>query len=587
MNIQQVMNSALVHHQAGRLAEAEGLYRTILAKAPDHPNALHMLGVRAAQVGRNDLAVELISKALRKTPDNAACYSTLGEAYRSLGQVDQAVTHFRRALAIKSDYPEAHNNLGNALKGQGLLDEAIACFQRALALRPDYPDAHNNLGNAFKDQGLLEDAIASYQRALAARPDFIGAHSNLLFALQYSPDCSSQQLLQEARRWNDRHALPLKGLIPRHSNDPDTGRRLRIGYVSPDFCAHATTYGSSFALLANHDHQHFDIYCYSGVPRPDDVTLRLRSFADVWRNTVGLADGQVAETIRNDRIDILVDLTMHMAHGRPLVFAAKPAPIQVAWVAYPGTTGIDAIDYRLTDPWLDPVGEYDEAYSEESIRLPDSFWCYEPMGTEPAVNLLPARTTGHITFGSLNNFCKVNEGVVALWSQVLLAVPQSKLLLLSSRGQHRERVLALFNANGIGADRIAWFTIASRPSYLAAYHQIDIGLDTFPYNGHSTSLDSFWMGVPVVTLVGETVVGRAGLCQAMNLDLPELVATSPGQYVQRAMDLAEDLPRLAALRASLRQRMQDSPLMDGARFARNVEAAYRQMWLRWCHKPGP
>jgi len=586
MNIQQAMNSALAHHQAGRLAEAEALYRKILGKAPGNPGALHMLGVLAAQVGRNDLAVELISKALREAPDNAACYSNLGEACRSLGQLDKAVTNFRRALAIKPDYPEAHNNLGNALKGQGLLDEAIASYQRALALRPDYADAHNNLGNARKDQGLIEDAIASYQRALAVRPDFTGAHSNLLFSLQYSPSHDSRQILQEARRWNERHAVPLKGLILPHSNVRDPERRLRIGYVSPDFCEHCQSL-FTIPLLSHQDHQAFEIYCYAGVPRPDDITERLRGYADVWRSTIGLAEPQVAELIRSDGIDILVDLTMHMAHGRPLIFALKPAPVQVAWLAYPGTTGIDAIDYRLTDPYLDPPGQHDEEYSEKSIRLPDTFWCYDPLATEPAVNPLPATTAGHITFGSLNNFCKVNEGVLALWSQVLGAVPESRLLLLSNQGRHRERVLGVFKENGISPDRIEWLTPVPRRPYLEAYHRIDLCLDTFPYNGHTTSLDSFWMGVPVVTLVGQTVVGRAGLCQAMNLGLPELVARSPDHYVELAVGLATDLPRLAGLRASLRQRLQASPLMDAPRFARHVEAAYRQMWLAWCQQQTP
>ena len=582
MNTEQAMHSALAHHQAGRLAEAEGLYRTVLATVPDHPSALHMLGVLAAQVGRNEVAVDLITKALRRTPDNPGCYSNLGEAYRSLGQLDKAVSNFRRALAIKPDYPEAHNNLGNALKSQGHLDEAIASFERALALKSDYADAHSNLGNALKDQGLLEEAIASYRQALAARPEFLSAHSNLLFALQYSPNYSSAQQLEEARRWNARHVQPLKALVRSPANAPDPERRLRLGYVSPDFCSHATTYGSSYALLANHDHQGFEVFCYSGVPHPDAVTEKLRGFADVWRSTVGRNDGQIAEMIRNDGIDILVDLTMHMAHGHPLVFAVKPAPVQVAWVAYPGTTGIETIDYRLTDPWLDPPGQHDDAYSEQSIRLPDSFWCYEPLVSGPAVNPLPAITSGHVTFGSLNNFCKVNAGVIALWARVLAAVPDSRLLLLSSRGQHREQVLGLFAAHGIDPARIEWFTTGSRPDYFAAYHRIDVGLDTFPYNGHSTSLDSFWMGVPVLTLVGETVVGRAGLCQAMNLDLPELVTRTPGEYVQRAAELARDLPRLATLRASLRGRMQASPLMDGRRFARNVELAYRQMWRNWC-----
>jgi predicted O-linked N-acetylglucosamine transferase (SPINDLY family) len=293
----------------------------------------------------------------------------------------------------------------------------------------------------------------------------------------------------------------------------------------------------------------------------------------------------VAQRIRQDQIDILVDLVSHMADNRLLVFARKPAPVQVTFAGYPATTGLSMIDYRLTDVHLDPPGSNDAFYSEQSVRLPDCFWCYDPGGAELPVNPLPAADNGFVTFGCLNNLCKVNDPALALWIRVLNATPDSHLIILSPAGSPRQRMAAQLQQGGIDPARVEFIARLPRPQYLELYHRIDLGLDTFPYNGHTTSLDSFWMGVPVITLVGQTSVARAGLCQLMNLGLPELAANRPDDYVKIAVELANDLPRLSKLRSTLRQRMEQSPLMDGQRFARNLELAYRQMWRRWCATP--
>jgi len=277
-----------------------------------------------------------------------------------------------------------------------------------------------------------------------------------------------------------------------------------------------------------------------------------------------------------------VDLTMHMANGRPLLFARKPAPVQVAYLAYPGTTGLPTIDYRLTDPYLDPPGQNDGDYVEQSIRLPATFWCYDPQNDPLQVNPLPALEKGYVTFGCLNNFCKVQEPAIRLWLRVLAQVSGSRLLLLSPEGDHRAALLEQFRRQGIAADRIEFVAVQSRPAYLQTYHRIDLGLDTLPYNGHTTSLDAMWMGVAVITRVGKTVVGRAGVSQLTNLGLTELIAQTPEQYVAIVVQLCGDLPRLAEMRATLRGRMLGSPLCDAARFARSVEGAYRQMWHTWC-----
>ena len=287
-----------------------------------------------------------------------------------------------------------------------------------------------------------------------------------------------------------------------------------------------------------HDRRQFESFCYADVVRPDEISRRFRASADAWRDTTGLSDAQFAAGIAADRIDILVDLTLHMAHNRLMVFARKPAPVQVTFAGYPGTTGLAAIDYRITDPWLDPPGLPADCYAEESVRLPNSFWCYDPLENELAFNGLPAAAKGFVTFGCLNNFCKVNPPVLKLWAGVLKAVDRSQLTVLGGEGEHRQRTLDLLETEGVARDRVTFVARRPRPQYLKYYHGIDIGLDTVPYNGHTTSLDSLWMGVPLITLVGPTVVGRAGLSQLMNLGLVELIARSPEEYVRIAVEWA-------------------------------------------------
>jgi predicted O-linked N-acetylglucosamine transferase (SPINDLY family) len=615
--IPQALAIALQHHQAGRLQAAEQIYRQILQAEPNQADAWHLLGLVANQVGRQDVAVEYIGRAiglngkvaafhcnlgvalsdqwkldeaiacyrraLELEPDYAEAYHNLGNALNGQEKVDEALACYRRALLLRPDFAEAHNNLGNVLKDQGKLNEALDCYRRALALKPDYAAAHHNLGNVLKDQGELDEAIACYRLAVELDPEFVVADSSLVYTQVFRDGCDAQTLYAEHRRWNQRHAVPLKKFIQPPLNDRSPNRRLRVGYVSPDFRDHVIG-RNLLPLLREHDHQWFETVCYADVPCPDEFTGRFQALADAWRDTAGLTDEELAQRVRDDRIDILVDLTLHMAHNRLLVFARKPAPVQVTFAGYPGSTGLSTIDYRLTDPYLDPPGINDGRYSEESIRLPDSFWCYDPLCSEPAVNRLPAVEKGYVSFACLNNFCKINPGVLKIWAKVLKAVNGSRLTILAGQGTHRQRTLDLLERESVGRDRVTFVACRPRPEYLRSYHDIDIGLDTVPYNGHTTSLDSLWMGVPVVTLVGSTVVGRAGLCQLMNLGLPELVATSPEQYVRIAAELAQDLPRLSQLRATLRERMQASPLMNAPRFARSVEAAYRTMWQRWCAK---
>lgn len=545
--VSEVLASAVAHQQAGRFREAEQLCRRVLSVAPQNAPAWHLLGVIAYQVGEYQAAVEQIGRAAELSP------GTLG----------------------------VHNNLGMALHGLRQLDEALASFRQAEALNSNAVEVQNNLGNVLKDLGRAGEAIECYRRSLEIEPGNARTHSNLLTTLLLCPGYSATAIREEHQRWAEVHARPLASFFQPPANEQSPTRRLRIGYLSPDFRVHCQAF-FMVPLLAAHDRQQFEICCYSDVTKPDVITSRLRASADLWRDTAAWNDQQVAEAIRTDQIDILVDLTMHMEQSRPLVFARKPAPVQVCWLAYPGTTGMSAIDYRLTDPFLDPPGEHDTDYVERSIRLPDTFWCYDPLTSQPEVNPLPALANGHITFGSFNNFAKMNEGVLKLWASVLNTVEHSRLMLLAEVDSQRAWVLEVLQGEGIGAERVSFVGRQPLAKYMELYRQVDIGLDTLPYCGHTTTLDALWMGVPVVTLVGETVVGRAGLSQLTNLGLTELIAYDGPQYVRIVADLAQDLPRLSSLRQSLRQRMQRSPLMDAPRFARGIEAAYRRMWELWC-----
>jgi predicted O-linked N-acetylglucosamine transferase (SPINDLY family) len=536
------------------------------------------------QQGKYDEAVAYYQQSLRLEPNSASAYNNLGNVFMRQGKLSEAVESYQQALRCKPDSVDAHYNLGVVLAKQEKLDEAQAQYHEVLRLKPDHAGAYLNLGGVFKDQGRLDDALTAYRTALRIKPDAPDAsliHSNVVYTLNYHPGSDARTIQEECARWNQQHCEPLKQSIGPHANRPDPERRLRIGYVSPDFRDHVDSF-FTIPLLSNHNRRHFAVCCYAHMAWPDAVTERLRGYTEIWRSTIGLSDQQIAELVRRDQVDILVDLKVHTAHNRLLLFARKPAPVQVTWLGYPGTTGLSTIDYRLTDPYLDPPGQFDAFYSEESIRLPNTFWCYDPLTDQPPVNSLPALENGVVTFGCLNSFCKINDTCLTLWADVLREVPESRLLLRVPQGQTRERTLARLEELGIAEARVEFVDRVSRPEYLGLYHRIDVGLDPLPYNGHTTSLDAFWMGVPTLTLVGKTVVGRAGLSQLCNLGLPELAVEGPSQYVALGAGLARDLPRLQELRRTLRQRMRQSPLMDGKSFALEVEKGYRQIWRRWC-----
>jgi protein O-GlcNAc transferase len=571
----------------GRLDEAVRHYRQALALLPTFAKAHNNLGIALTELGQFDHAVMCFDQALALEPGYAEAYNNLGSLFTRHGHFDRALASLQQAIALKPDYAAAHNNLGNVFLRQGRPEEAITCYRQALALQPDLADAHNNLGTAFKDQGRLDEAIACHRQALSLNPQRADIHSNLILALLYRSGDDAEAIDHEVRLWNQQHARPLAGLTKPHGNEHSPNRRLRIGYVSPDFRAHPV--GRFMApLFAAHDRQAVELFCYSGAQHTDHVTAQFRAQADHWRDVAGQTDRAIASLIRDDRIDILVDLALHTAGNRLPVFTLKPAPIQATYLAYPGKSGLEGFDYWITDPHLDPPGRAAPPGIEQPIRLPETYWCYQSViHPPPAITPLPAQITGHVTFACLNNFCKVTPITLTAWCRLLVAVPTARLRLHSPRGSHRAGVHDTFATGGVDPLRVCFVDHVPEAQYFQLYQSIDIGLDPFPFPGGTTTCDALWMGVPVVSLAGHTPVTRGGLSLLSNAGLADLVASSVADYVEIAAALARDLPRLASLRATLRDRLQRSPLMDTARFARAVEAAYRTMWHQWCAQSTP
>jgi protein O-GlcNAc transferase len=561
----------------GRLEEAAASFARAAALRPDFALGHQRLGDALAEMGRAAEAIAAYRRAIALKADYSEAWNNLGLVLRSAGQTGEAAAAFARAAALRPDFAEAFSNLGMVLRDAGKLDEAIAACRRAIALRPDFAEAHVNLGIALRAQGESSQAIAEYRQAMQLKGDYPQAHSNLVYAMHFDPQYHAAAIAQEQANWNRQYAEPLKGLIKPHENSRDPDRRLRIGYVSPDFREHPV--GRFMApLLSHHDRKQVEVFAYAAVRVVDAMTARLREHVDVWHDTVGLSDQRVAERVREDRIDILVDVTMHMADNRLLVFARKPAPVQVTYLAYCSSTGLTTMDYRLSDPYLDPPGRDESIYSERTIRLPRSYWCYEPMTGISDERGPISDDRGFVTFGSLNNFAKVSGAALSAWMELLRNVPESQLLLHANEGSHRQRVADRLGEHGIDPGRVRFAGFMAAQEYFALYRQIDIALDTFPYGGGTTTCDALWMGVPVISLAGKTGVGRGGVSILSNLGLGELVADSPQMYVRIAEELGKDQDRLSNLRSTLRQRMEKSALMDAPGFARDVEAAYREMW---------
>jgi protein O-GlcNAc transferase len=579
MTVRQAIELGNRHYVAGRLADAEAIYRQVLKVAPRNHVALHYLGAIALQRRQLDAAVGLMRQSIGEAPGVADYHTNLGLALAAARRFEEAIASQRQAIALAPTAPEAYSNLGNTLAAIGRTEEAIESYRKELSLHPNAGRVWSNLGMTLSETGRIPEAIGCYRHGIASLPENSALHSNLLMLLHFDPAVSAAEIHEEHRQWAARHATPLASEILPHPNDRTVGRRLRIAYVTADFREHVVG-RSMLPVLANHDKGRFEVFCYSDALSHDDTTGRIRSYIDVWRNTGDLNDAQLAEQIRHDRIDLLVDLTLHLANNRMLTFARKPAPVQLTYVGYAASTGLPTMDYRITDVHLDPPGRPSDG-PERLLRLPQCYWAYRPLAQAPEVGPLPALRNGHVTFGSFNSFRKVNPAVIGAWAQLLRELPDSRLMLLLPGGDANTHVLSLFEHHGVRREQIQMLPARPLDAYFRLYHDVDISLDPFPYNGGITSLDSLWMGVPFVTIAGERAVGRAGLSLLTNVGLTDLIAQSADEYVQTTLHLARDTSRLEHYRQSLRTRLADTALMNEKQFTRDLEALYLEAWDRW------
>ena len=578
----------------GRLDEAVGHLCTAIRLKPDYAFAHNNLGMALFRQGDRDGALVCYRKAIHLVPNYADPHYNLGLVLTDVGDLRGAIASYKEAIRIRPAYELAYYNLGNTYSQEHQLDAAVEAYRAALGINPDSYKSLTNLGSVLLKLGRLEEAIACFRKALDLAPCDVFSHSNVLLAMNYAAGYSPEEIFQQHVHF-ERSCVSEMAPTRAHDNTPQVTRRLRVGYVSGDFRWHAVAYFVE-AALAIHDQKSFELYAYSNCAAQDAVTRRLMGYFDHWRDIRDLDDDQAAARIRQDGIDILVDLSGHTADNRLMVFARKPAPIQVTWLGYPNTTGLTAMDYRLTDGFAEPRGMTERYNVEQLWRLPDVFCCYTPSADNPqrqtslelVVQPTPALKNGYITFGNFNNIAKMSPPVVALWARLLRELPTAKLMLEASGLETdylRKQVEEQFAAQGISASRLILLGRKPEQQYVL-YHQIDIALDPFPCSGGTTSFDTLWMGVPLVTLAGRTFVSRMGVSLLSNLGLSELIADSCDQYIAIARRLASDVPRLNALRLGIRPRTENSPLLDHARFTSHLETAFREMWRAWCIRSG-
>ncbi|MBF0357544.1 MAG: tetratricopeptide repeat protein [Magnetococcales bacterium] len=578
-------NIGVVLQEQGKLDEAVLSYNRAIEAQPDLVTAYNNLGVVLQEQGKLGESIACYQKAIAIQPDDAQIYRHLGSVHEEQENLFEAAANYQKAVAIRPDYDEAYDSLGNILTLQGKFTESVICFQKAISINSGIAKYYNNLGVVMKEQGSLPEAITSFQTAVSLQPDYPEAHSNLLFSMHYANN-NFHSIFNAHLLWNDHHAEYLQTFICRHIKNQDLEKKLNIGFVSGDFREHSVSYFLK-ALFTSYNRDKLAFYCYSNSHKEDSVTAFQKKMVDGWRNITNADDQAVVEMIQGDGIDILVDLSGHSKNNRLPVFACKPAPLQVTWLGYPNTTGLTTMDYRFTDHIADPPGQSDRINVEKLIRLPDGFLCYQPQTVTPEVAPLPLKSNGYITFGSFNNLAKLTPHVVKIWSKILNSVPDSKLLIKNRSlicPEVREKYLALFAAESIDVSRLILLKVdTSTFDHLSKYCRVDISLDTFPYNGTTTTCESLWMGVPTIVLRGDSHVSRVGASIMTHIGLEDLITENLDEYVEKASSLANDVCRLETLRTEMRSRIQNSPLCDGEGFSENIEMAFRSTWREWCH----
>ena len=572
---------ALVYVSQGKLTHAAAELEAALQQRPDDFGALFHYAATLRALNRLDGARDVLKRALAVDPSNVDAHAALSDVLGTQGDLVGATAELEAVLAQRPDWADALFNYGTLLRRQLRLEEAERAFRRAIAAQPAHASAHRMLGEVLLAQCRGDEAFEIYRAARREDPQDFSLESAELFALFSSDRVSDAELF-------DRHAAFGKRLEAAHAprtafrNVRDPGRRLRIGYLSGDFRYHVVAL-FMLPVLERHDRAACEAYCYSTADSTDSYTRQLAQRSDLWRPMAGQSPAQIAQAIAADEIDILVDLSGHSGTLQLATMAQRPAPVQATWLGYLNTTGLTRIHYRITDRFADPPGATERYHTESLVRLPHGQWCYRPFLSPPVATVPPSAKKGFITFGAFHQAPKISASARRLWAQILAEVPDSRLLIVGvARGRTQDDLLRDLTGAGVSRERIRCVPYASLEEYLRLFGEVDIALDSLPFSGGTTSCDTLWMGVPIVTVPGFRSVSRSASSVVSNVGLTEWIASSPADYVRRAVRFAGARELLAELRSSLRQRMAASPLMDEERFVRDLEQAYREMWRRWC-----
>lgn len=574
-NVTAHTNLGVVLRDLGRPAEAERSCRRALELKPNAFRALNNLGNALRDLGRAPEARECYQRAIERKPDYAVAHANLANVLSGLGQLSEAEASCRRALQLRPDDGATYNVLGTILQRATRLSEAKAAFERAVALSPRSAEAHNNLGNLLRELGEQQASEAELGAAVALDPRAFEAHSNLLFGM-HQRRSGAAEMLAAARAYGRSVSATVARRFDTFRCEPEP-RRLRVGLVSGDLREHVVAYFLE-GVLAGLDRSRIEVIAYPTLVADDARAARLRALCDGWRPLVGLDDDAAASLIHQDGVHVLLDLAGHTAHNRLPVFARRPAPVQATWLGYFDTTGVDEMDWLLADEVSLPRAQWSR-FTERIWYLPDTRLCFTAPEGAPAVAPLPAARNGHPTFGCFQDLAKLNDDVLDVFSRVFRALPSARLRVQSRQLGDPGVVAALrqrLSRRGIGAFEL--HGPGSRAAYLAAHGEVDILLDTFPYNGGTTTCEALWMGVPTVTLAGDDMIGLQGAALLSAAGLADWVAADADAYVRKAVAFASDLPALGALRASLRAQVEKSPLFDARRFAQNLEHALMGMW---------
>jgi predicted O-linked N-acetylglucosamine transferase (SPINDLY family) len=587
--LEQLLQQGFDHFSAGRFSQADGFYRKILDRDPLNHEAIHMAAVISHATGQTDRAAMLFARAIELAPNAGHYHHNAGKFFAEQDKHDSALVYLRRAVALIPNDPRIYANLAHSLRTTGKLDFAETAARTGLTIQEKHPGCLAQLGNILREMGRIPEAVDALKHSVAGRP-LAAIHDNLIFALFNDPTLTPAGMMEHHRIYARLYADQFAQHIQPHTNiDRAPDRRLRIAYLSADFRHHPVAAFMDGAFR-NHDLTQFDVTCYAANLQEDDVTRQIKTYPLRYVDVRFDNFDQLDQRIRRDQIDILIDLSGHTAHNRLLNLAVKPAPIQISYLGDPGTTGFPQVDYRISDPIVDPPGLTESFYTESLLRLPGGFSCYTPdTKSHPDVSPLPALENGYVTFGSLHALAKINDQVIDLWSIVLNSIPNSRLLMLrhTLTDSTLQRYTQAFISRGIDPSRLQFRHQPLGPTHLHTYRHIDCCLDTFPFSGHTTSCEALYNGVPTLTLNLPTLPPHSRMVSSIltQAGLPDFIATSPEDFLSRAIAISSDLPKLSALREKLRQQMLSSPLCNAPTFTRELESAYRTAWHRFCATP--